>query len=315
MPVLYVILAAAVVVFGGAYVCCRMAFAVPRRKTLDSHDLMRGEQYEPLNDRMLAMVEEADALPYEDVWIENRQGLRLHARYYEITPGAPLEIMFHGYRSNAIRDFCGGITREAERGWNMLLVDQRAHGLSEGTYLSFGARERYDCLDWIEWANARFGAQTDILLVGISMGAATVLMAAGLELPDNVRGILADSGYTSPRDIIQVVMRSMHCPMFVYPLLRLGGRLYGRFDINAASVEDALRNCRVPVFLVHGEDDRFVPCGMSRRNYDACAAEKTLLTVPDAGHGLSYLLEKERYESELTAFLSGIIRPTSIGEL
>lgn len=302
----YILLAAAAVVFGGAYICCRMAFGVDRRKTLDAHDLMQGEQYEPLHDEMMAMVLGAETLAYEDVWMVNREGLRLYARYYEVTPGAPLELMFHGYRSNAVRDFSGGITREIERGWNLLLVDQRAHGQSEGRYLSFGVMERYDCLDWINWANDRFGVQTPIVLAGISMGAATVLMAAGLPLPANVRGVLADCGYSSPRDIIRSVMRTMHCPGFIYPLLRLGGRLYGGFDIDSASPEAALRDCRVPVLLVHGEDDRFVPCEMSRRNWAACSADKTLLTIPGAGHGLSYLIDKARYEAVLTEFLNTI---------
>lgn len=306
MIVLYVILAAAALVFGGAYICCRMAFGVDRAQTLDSHNLMQGEQYDPLHDEMMAMVLEADALVYEDVWMVNREGLRLHARYYEVDPKAPLELMFHGYRANAVRDFSGGITREIARGWNLLLVDQRAHGQSEGRYLSFGVKERYDCLDWINWANGRFGADKSIVLAGISMGAATVLMAAGLELPDNVRGVLADSGYTSPRAIIRSVMRSMHCPAAVYPLLRFGGRLYGGFDIDSASAEGAMADCRVPVLFVHGEDDRFVPCEMGRRNWAACTADKTLLTIPGAGHGLSYLIDKERYETVLTQFLNTI---------
>lgn len=309
MNILFWIFAlAAVVIFGGAYICWRLAFGVKRRDTLDAHKRMQGEQYEPLREQMLAMVIEAETLAYEDVWLENREGLRLHARYYEVTPGAPLELMFHGYRSNAVRDFSGGITREKNRGWNMLLVDQRAHGQSEGRCLSFGVMERYDCLDWIAWANERFGAQTPIVLAGISMGAATVLMAAGFALPENVRGILADSGYTSPRDIIRSVMHAMRCPGFIYPLVRLGGRLYGGFDIDSASAEVALRDCRVPVLLVHGEDDRFVPCAMGRRNFAACVSEKRLLTVPGAGHGLSYLIDKEQYEAVLTDFLRDVIQ-------
>lgn len=311
MIAIYILLAAAAVVLGGAYVCCRMAFGVKRRETLDSHKLMQGEQYDPLHDEMLSMVIEADALAYEDVWMTNREGMRLHARYYEVTPGAPLEILFHGYRANPIRDFSGGITREKNRGWNMLLVDQRAHGQSAGRYLAFGVKERFDCLDWIGWANDRLGGETPIVLAGISMGAATVLMAAGLDLPANVRGILADSGYTSPREIIQSVMREIHCPLFIYPLLRLGGRLYGGFDVDSASAEDALRRCRVPVLFVHGEDDRFVPCAMGRRNFAACASEKRLLTIPGAGHGLSYLIDKAQYEAVLTDFLDGICPETA----
>ena len=176
----------------------------------------------------------------------------------------------------------------------------------------FGVMERLDCLDWVEWARGRFGARTPIVLVGISMGAATVLMAAGLELPENVRGILADCGYTAPSDIIRSVMASMHCPRAIYPLLRLGGRLYGGFDIDSAGAEEALRRCRVPVLFVHGEDDRFVPCDMSRRNWAACASEKTLLTVPGAGHGLSYLVDEPGYEAALEEFFERLHLPARV---
>ena len=303
---------AAALVLGGAYACYRLAFGVDRRRSLLARDLPRGEQYEPLHGRMLSLIDDAERRRGEDVWMENREGLRLHARYYEAAPGAPLQILFHGYRSSAIRDFCGGLGRELDRGWNVLLVDQRAHGRSGGRCLSFGVMERLDCLDWVEWARGRFGAQTPIVLVGISMGAATVLMAAGLELPENVRGILADCGYTSPSDIIRSVMASMHCPRAIYPLLRLGGRLYGGFDIDSAGAEEALRRCRVPVLFVHGEDDRFVPCDMSRRNWAACASEKTLLTVPGAGHGLSYLVDEPGYEAALEEFLERLHLPARV---
>ena len=241
------------------------------------------------------------------MFITTKDGLRLHGRYYETAPGAPVQILFHGYRSNALRDFSGGLQLALESGCNALLVDQRAHGASGGKCLSFGVLERRDCLEWIEYVNERFGRDVPVVPVGVSMGAATVLMASGLELPENVVGIIADCGYTSPKEIICKVARDMKLPArLVYPLVRLGARLFGGFDPDECSAEDALRSAKVPVLLIHGEDDRFVPCEMSRANHAACRSEARLLTVPGAGHGLSYLIDNAGYRSAVLSFLRSV---------
>lgn len=282
----------------------RKVFWVRRSATLDPFVLLKGEQYEQRREKMLALIGRAAAIPFEEVHTHSHDGLKLYGRYYETAPGAPLQILFHGYRSNAVRDFSGGMQLGLQSGCNVLLVDQRAHGKSEGSCLSFGILERQDCLRWLDWAVNRFGTDTPIFLVGISMGAATVLMASELELPANVRGIISDCGYSSPRKIIQKVMRDMHYPIApVYPLVRLAGRIFGGFDIESASAETALTRCRLPVLMIHGEDDRFVPCEMSRENFAACASRKTLLTVPEAGHGISFIFDREAYENAVKAFL------------
>lgn len=147
---------------------------------------------------------------------------RRAAQYYAGRPGAPVQIMMHGYKSGAERDFCGGAQIAVQGGYHVLLVDQRAHGKSEGRCLTFGIQERYDCRAWVNYAVGRFGADTKILLYGVSMGAATVLMAGGLNLPRNVVGIVADCGYSSPAAIIRKVIRDQHLPIFpVYYLVRL----------------------------------------------------------------------------------------------
>lgn len=146
------------------------------------------------------------------------------------------------------------------------------------------------------------------MLYGMSMGAATVLMAADLELPENVVGIVADCGYSSPSAIIKQVLQKRHYPLFpTYALLRLGGRLFGGFDIEEASAAEAMENCHIPVLLIHGEDDRFVPCAMGRENFEHCrSSEKEILTVPGAGHGMSYMADKEAYLSTVSAFLKKV---------
>lgn len=265
--------------------------------------------YAPYREAMTQMVRTVLALPYEDVWIRSDDGLHLHGKYYAGRPGAPVQIMMHGYKSGAERDFCGGAQIAVQGGYHVLLVDQRAHGKSEGRCLTFGIQERYDCRAWVNYAVGRFGADTKILLYGVSMGAATVLMAGGLNLPRNVVGIVADCGYSSPAAIIRKVIRDQHLPIFpVYQLIRLGGKLFGGFDLESATVTDALAHCDIPVLLIHGGDDRFVPCDMGHENYAHCAARsKQLLVVPGAGHGLSYMVDREAYLAALESFLRSVL--------
>ncbi len=308
MPV-YIILGALgallLLLFAACVVCFRLAFYAKKAKPLgeDEFEIPRGKAYEPYRERMIAWMKEMRAMPHEDVSIVSHDGLRLCGRYYEYQKGAPMEIVFHGYRGSAERDLCGAIGRCFSVGRNALIVDQRTAGGSEGHVISFGINERRDCLRWIDFSIERFGSDVRIILTGISMGAATVMMAAGEELPPNVVGVLADCGYTSPKEIICKVIRHMRLPAPVfYPIIRLSGRIFGGFDIEETSPMEAMRRCRVPVIFFHGESDDFVPCDMSRRLYEACAATKKLVTVPDAGHGLSYIVDKDGYIQKVKDF-------------
>ena len=168
-------------------------------------------------------------------------------------------------------------------------------------------KERQDCLKWIEYAQKRFGEDTPVLLCGISMGAATVLMASGLRLPDCVKGIIADAPFTNPKEIIVKVCRDRKlAPRIVWPLLRLGARIYGGFDPTGADAAEAVKRSPVPILLIHGEDDRFVPCEMGRRIAAANPDRVELHTFPRAGHGLSFLVDRPRYEQIARTFLARV---------
>lgn len=291
--------------FVSTYFCYHQVFVVTK-KSLDGYvKLPNTKQYNEVADESERMIREAMSIPYEEVTITSSDGLTLFARYYETDPRASLQIMFHGYKSSSLRDFSGGLSFALNNGYNVLLVDQRAHGRSGGKCLTFGIMERYDCLSWIQYAIDRFGEDVKIVLYGMSMGSATVLMATALPLPENVKGVIADCGYTAPSEIIQKVIRDHHCPpKLLYPLIRLSAFLYGDFDLESASASSAMTACNIPIFLIHGEADLFVPCEMSRTNYALCAAKKKrLFTVMNAGHGLSYLHDKEGYLRELYSFL------------
>lgn len=302
LGVLFVLTVAILVI---AYICFRMAFYVPARKpsTTDTVDIPKGEIYEPFRDAMEKWARETRAMPHENVSITSFDGLTLRGKYYEYSPDAPIELMFHGYRGTAERDLCGGVQRCFKLGHSALIVNQRAGADSDGNVITFGVREHRDCLSWVEFMLARFGPDVKIILTGISMGASTVMMTADKPLPENVLGILADCGFTSPKAIIRKVIRQLGLPVpLAYPFVRLGGKLFGGFDIESCSAVDALRGSHVPVLFFHGEADDYVPCEMSRENYEACASRKRLFTVPDAGHGLVYLYAPEEYRQAVKEF-------------
>lgn len=274
-----------------------------RRMKAGEYDLPPGKIYEPHYDTMRKWQDETRSIPCQEVYIHSFDGLRLHGKYYEYAPGAPIELMFHGYRGNADRDLCGGVQRCFALKKNVLIVDQRTSRESQGRTITFGINESRDCLSWVDFLIKKFGPDVKIILTGISMGASTVMMAVGRGLPPNVIGILADCGYTSAREIIQTVIRGMKLPVsVVYPLVKLSARLFGRFDLEELTAVDAMKGCTVPVIFIHGEADDFVPCEMSRINYAACAAPKMLFTVPGAGHGLSYVIDGESYLNALREF-------------
>ena len=211
--------------------------------------------------------------------------------------------MFHGYRGTAERDLSDGVQRCFTLKRNVLIVDQRTSGQSEGKVISFGINESRDCLSWVDHLISRFGKDVKIILTGISMGASTVMITAGKPLPENVIYILADCGYTSAQDIIKKTIRDMKLPPdLLYPFVRLGAKIYGRFDLEETSPIEAMKKCTKPVIFIHGEADDMVPCEMSIRNYEACIAPKAILTVPGAAHGLGFLLGMEDYYKTLHAF-------------
>lgn len=303
MGILIFLCAAAALI---AFVCYRMAFYIPDRKPLgpDEVETPMGETYQPYREEMEKWVRKARATPHEEVSITSFDGLTLRGKFYEYKPGAPIELMFPGYRGSAERDLSGGIFRCFKVGRSALLVDQRSNGLSDGNMITFGVREHRDCLAWVDFMVKKFGPEVKIILTGVSMGAATVLMAAGEPLPENVIGVLADCGYSRARDIIQNVIRGMGLPAkLAYPFVRLGAWLYGHFDLEETSPADAMKTCKVPVLFIHGEADDYVPCYMSQINYDACASQqKKLVTIPNAPHGLSYTTDPETYCQALKDF-------------
>lgn len=302
-PLLAAGAAAGTAVLGAAYAVYRVAFyQKPTTKVPSPADMPTRECYRK------AMGPDADALArdmFKAVHITAQDGTPLAARYYHHADGAPLAIIFHGYRGYAERDGLGGYTLCTALGYNVLLPDQRAHGHSGGHTITMGAKEQYDAQGWANWAAERFGLDTPLFLMGVSMGAATVMLASGLPLPSSVKGIVADCGYTSAKEITRKCLPDYlpHTPVWLaYAVGRLGARLYGHFEPNRIDCTAAVSRAAVPILFIHGEEDGFVPCEMSRKNYDACASRKQLLTIPGAAHAVCYYRDTPLYTRVTTKF-------------
>ena len=235
----------------------------------------------------------------EEVEITARDGVRLVGHFYPCDNAKRVIVAMHGWRSAWFKDFGMIADFWHNEGCSILFAEQRGQNKSEGEYMTFGYMERYDCLDWVNFVNERTESKYPVYLAGVSLGASTVLMTAGLALPENVKGVIADCGFSSAYGIWSHVVK-------VNMKLSYGLRgkvidAYCKKHIGATSKEistvDAMRKTEVPILFIHGSDDMFVPVDMSYENYKACAAPKYLLVVPGAIHGQSYDVDQEKYES------------------
>lgn len=289
-----------------SFICFRIVFYSKNKKP-DNNDIILPDNnfYQLHRNEIIKDIQDVRKLKYKQFKIESFDKLSLYGKYYEFDKDYPIEIMFHGYRGNAERDLSTGIKRARRCNHNVLLVDQRASGLSDGHVISFGINEYKDCLTWINYCLMIFGKEQKLILTGISMGAATVLMASSQDLPNNVIGILADCGYSSPKEIIKKCTKDMKLPPNIcYPFIYLGAKIYGRFNLNEFSPEQSVKQTNKPILFIHGDEDSFVPCYMSEKMYKICNSEKKLFIVNRADHGVAYLVNKDKYVNTVIDFFN-----------
>ena len=256
-------------------------------------------------EELAAMSENLKNSDCEFVEITAPDGTVLAGHWHECDKAERVMIAMHGWRSSWSKDFGAISDFWHKNNCSVLYVEQRGQGQSGGDYMGFGLTERYDCLAWINWVNEKGNSKLPIYLCGISMGASTVLMAAGLDLPENVHGIMADCGYTSPHDIWKHIMKNnLRLPYNVITSAIANDICKKKIQVTSKdySCIDAMRECKVPVFFVHGSDDHFVPVEMTYENYKVCAAPKRLLIVPGAEHGMSYMVDRKGYEDAVKRF-------------
>lgn len=254
--------------------------------------------------RMAADREWAMGLPQERVSVKSFDGLTLRGRLFMDGPEKRIILLVHGYRSVGLWDFSSVIRLYRNQGLGVLLIDQRACGESQGRYICFGALERYDVQRWLQYLNGRF-PEASLYVDGVSMGSTAVLLSLGLDLPPTVRGAIADCGFTSPLEIMRHVQKTAfpYSGRWILAGVRLLCRAFAHYDPAGCSTVDALRKAKIPVLFLHGDADKFVPVSMTLANYEACASEKRLKIVPGAGHGESYVLDREGCEQAILEFL------------
>lgn len=251
-----------------------------------------------------ADAEKLGCVKTEEIEITSNDDIRLVGHWYPCDNAKRIIIAMHGWRSSWEKDFGMIADFWHNNECSVLFAEQRGQNNSGGEYMSFGLFERYDCLCWINWVTERFGTVLPVYLAGVSMGATTVLMAAGTDLPDCIHGIIADCGFTSPYEIWKHVSnKNLHLS---YNIRGIVADEMFRKKINMRTKDystiDAMQNCKTPVLFIHGTNDSLVPVEMTYQNYQTCISQKRLLVVPGADHGMSYYTEKDKYEATVKSF-------------
>ena len=305
MPYFIILGILLILILGISYYAFRITFLAPPHLDANHYFAPEGKQYDEVRDAIRSSVAKMAERKYESITITSFDGCKLFARYYHVSDDAPVQILFHGYKSSSLLDCSGGTYLAADcLKHNVIVADQRSHGLSSGNVITFGIKERKDCLCWIKYAIDRFGKDVPILLSGLSMGAATVLMACDLNLPVNVKGIIADCPYSSPKEIIMKVAKDMHFPpRLIFPFIWLGGFLFGHFNLLESSALKAIKTCHIPILILHGDSDELVPYEMAKSLHSCGAKDISLELFEKAGHGLSYITIPDKYEKRVIQFI------------
>ena len=288
------------------YICFRRACRRSKRRDPAARGLVRTERYGEYAAVMEAALALYEKEKKEEVCALSFDSLRLCATYIEAqNNNGKLIIAFHGYRSCAAADFAPIYRAFLDEGYSLLLPYQRSHGKSEGKYIGLGALERKEVLCWCEYAKERFGENVKIYLYGISMGASTVTFASCDAPPSQVKATVADCGFTSPFDIIKNTLahKNKIPPFPVIYFMNFWSRILAGFDFNEISALKAAKHASVPILLIHGAKDTYVPTDMSCAIHARSDKKTELALFENATHARSHLAHTEKYISTVLAFL------------
>ena len=287
-----------------AFVLYLLAFFSPFKGKNDPCTFPKGKQYRQYLPQRLELMHKLMQRPSEEVAVISYDGLELKGKYYHLDDNAPVDIYFPGYKGYALTGGCALAELFAELGHNFLFVEQRGCMASGGHTITFGIRERHDVESWLNYIVSRFGEDKGINVFGTSMGAATVLMAAGSDLPGNVKHIVADSPYSDAEKMIRKVCRDRKLSgALVYPFVRLGTLVFGQFDLNETTAAESVKNCTVPILIIHGEKDKLVSASMGEEIQKANPEHIRREVFPGADHLMSQFVDRERYRALVRDFL------------
>ena len=242
-------------------------------------------------------------LPFDEISIVSDDGLTLRADMLRGSGTGKTVIFFHGYKSEPACDFAAMYDFYKSLGCDLIYVHMRAHGKSDGTYIGFGALDRYDVVQWTNKAAELF-PDNDIYLHDMSKGAAGVLESRNPELNENVRGVIADCGYSDLNTVFRnLVGKLYHLPTMFVDVFEYVNLLKASYGFKEASSVRSVSVTEIPLLYICGDCDRYVPKDMALSIFNACKSEKKLLLVPGAGHAASYMCAKDEYEALVRDFI------------
>ncbi len=255
---------------------------------------------------------------FENWKLDTFDGLQLNGSYLPAKEATNKTVIFtHGYLGKGTDMGLYAEYYYENLGYNVFLFDMRGHGKSEGDYFGFGWHDRLDVLDWTDKVIDRVGEDAEIILHGLSMGASTMLMASGEEHPDQVKAIIADSGYTDVYKLFQYQMNRMyHLPAIpVLPTTSLVTSVRANYSFREASSIEQVKKARVPILYFHGKADTFVPTEMAHQLHEQTSTLTDIMLFDSAGHGEAFVLHPERYQEKLQSFLEQVLTKKELSEL
>lgn len=251
--------------------------------------------------------ERADRLkntPHNKYKIYSNDKLKLVGHYFHNDNSERIILAIHGWRSTWNYDFNGQYQFLMNNNCSILFIESRAHGESEGRYMYYGKKERFDVLLWIKFIRENISADLPIYIYGMSVGATTAIMASSDINDPNVLGIIADSASTSARDAGKITIKNIHLsPTLFYSQVRLDCRLRLKMDDNEYTALEALKTNKIPILIINGTKDRITPEFMAEKLYSNCLAPKTKVTFANAGHMKSFYADTGKYQAAILDFI------------
>lgn len=281
-----------------------LTFKNHKKKEIDDYYYLDHHFYDAYRETITKQIEEIRGYRYQELWIKSYRNYKLFGRYYRDYDNAPTIIFVHGFRSTGIRDFAIAIPTMIKEGYNVLVIDQRGQGKSDGNKLCFGELERFDVLEWTKKIIELEGNDVKIIYFGLSMGASAVLMSESLELPSNVTGIIADSPYSNPIEAIrEVAQYQLHVNKYIAGFMAyLASLIFAHFNLNKTDCMRSIKGKSLPILLIQGDQDRLVPMWMCQEIVDSNKDAIQLEVFKGAGHMLSGFTETERYQKLIIDF-------------